>query len=47
MKIRQPEEQAVQAEAEAEVEVSCFPEEVAGHFPEVAVVAVRQSCVLP
>ena len=45
MKIRQPEEQAVQAEAE--VEVSCFPEEVAGHFPEVAVVAVRQTCVLP
>ena len=40
MKIRQPEEQA-------EVEVACSPEEEAGHFQEVAVVAVRQSCVLP
>ena len=34
-------------EEQAEVEAVCFPEEVAGHFREVAVVAVRQSCVLP
>ena len=52
MKIRPPEEQearAVQEElAVLEVlEVACFPKEAAGHFQEVAVVAVRQSCVLP
>lgn len=50
VKIRQPEEQVarrVAQEALEALEVACFPKEAAGHFQEVAVVAVRRSCVLP
>lgn len=53
VKIRQPEEQVARRvaqeaqEALEALEVACFPKEAAGHFQEVAVVAVRRSCVLP